>query len=87
MAPTLAGRPRTARQLSAARPALVASTLALAACRPDATSATLNLLLPEGVGRRVELVPRAAFAEYVEIPELRRELRVTLASYELSCDR
>jgi hypothetical protein len=47
----------------------------------------LDLVLPEGVGRRVELKPRAAFAEYVELPELRRELRVTLASYPLSCDR
>jgi hypothetical protein len=44
-------------------------------------------VLPEGVGRRVELAPRSAFAEYVELPELRRELRITLASYELGCER
>jgi hypothetical protein len=47
----------------------------------------VDLVLPEGTGRRVELKPRSAFAEYVELPELRRELRITLASYPLSCDR
>ena len=47
----------------------------------------MDLVLPEGVGRRAELKPRSAFAEYVELPELRRELRITLASYPLSCDR
>jgi hypothetical protein len=47
----------------------------------------VDLLIPDGVGHRVEFVPKTAFAEYVELPELRRELRVTLANYALSCDR
>jgi hypothetical protein len=60
--------------------------LALSACHGEDSGANIDLVLPEGVGRRVELKPRSAFAEYVELPELRRELRVTLASYPLSCD-
>ena len=61
--------------------------LAQSGCRGESASASVDLVLPEGVGRRVELVPRAAFAEYVELPELRRELRITLASYPLACDQ
>lgn len=65
----------------------MAALLALPGCRGEGSSSSLDLVLPEGVGRRVELKPRSAFAEYVELPELRRELRITLASYPLSCDR
>ncbi|HTQ05438.1 MAG TPA: hypothetical protein VMI54_16355 [Polyangiaceae bacterium] len=80
MALAASGRSRAARQLS------LLAFLAVA-CHDDAASSNLDLLLPDGVGRRVELVPKTAFAEYVELPELRRELRITLASYVLSCDR
>jgi hypothetical protein len=56
------------------------------ACQGESSATSVDLLLPDGVGRRVMLVPKTAFAEYVELPELRRELRITLASYALSCD-
>jgi len=86
---------RSARELALERPfqgsiirpaalGLVAAFL-VAACRGQQTTSSVDLVLPEGVGRRVELAPKAAFAEYVELPELRHELRVTLASYETSC--
>jgi len=60
--------------------------LGLLGCRNEPVGSNVDLLLPDGVGRRVELVPKTAFAEYIELPELRRELRITLASYPLSCD-
>jgi hypothetical protein len=82
MAPAATGRPRTARQL---RGASLGFACLLAACRSEPSRTTIDLVLPDGVGRRVELVPKSAFAEYVELPELRQELRITLASYELSC--
>jgi len=81
MAPAAAGRTRPTRQLIA----LTFALAGLAACRGEPSRSNINLVLPEGVGRRVELTPRSAFAEYVELPELRHELRVTLASYEVSC--
>jgi hypothetical protein len=73
------------RACSARELTLVA--LLLAGCRAESSMNNVDLLLPDGVGRRVELVPKTAFAEYLELPTLRRELRVTLASYDLSCDR
>lgn len=36
---------------------------------------------------RVTFRPTRAFAEYVELPQHRNELRITLASYEASCER
>ena len=71
-----------------ARPAreLTLLALLLLGCRAETSGSSVDLLLPDGVGRRVEFVPKTAFAEYLELPGLRRELRVTLASYELSCD-
>jgi hypothetical protein len=83
MALAASGRARSTRELT------LVTFLALVplACRGQAASSNVDLLLPDGVGRRVELVPKTAFAEYVELPELRHELRITLASYALSCDR
>lgn len=46
----------------------------------------LELTLPEDQGKRVELVVRSAFAEYVELPDLRNELRISLTDYETFCD-
>jgi hypothetical protein len=46
----------------------------------------LELTLPEDQGKRVEVVVRSAFAEYVELPDLRNELRISLTSYETFCD-
>lgn len=40
-----------------------------------------------GHGEPRQLVPVVAFAEYIELPGLRNELRLTLADYEASCER
>jgi hypothetical protein len=78
MAPAPSRRPFSARWL----------ILCLAlACRSDPAPANLDLVLPEGNGRRTSLAVRSAFAEYAELGELGRELRITLASYALSCER
>jgi hypothetical protein len=79
----LAPNPKRAARLNA----VVLAAALLAGCRGGGSGANVDLVLPEGVGTRVELTPRAAFAEYVELPELRRELRITLANYELGCER
>ena len=36
---------------------------------------------------RVSFSPESAFAEYIELPGLGHELRVTLASYSVSCEK
>lgn len=79
MAFAAARHPRSTREL-------IVFALLLLGCRDQNAGASVDLLIPDGVGRRVEFVPKTAFAEYVELPELRRELRITLANYELSCD-
>jgi hypothetical protein len=61
--------------------------LALAGCRNDPAPSSIDLVLPDGTGRRTPFEVRSSFAEYVELGELRRELRITLASYALSCER
>ena len=43
--------------------------------------------MPDGSGRTLELVPRSAYAEYVEVPDAANELRVTLATHDVSCER
>jgi hypothetical protein len=58
-----------------------------AACRGDPPKESIELVVPDGSGRTLELVPRSAFAEYVEVPEVTNELRVTLATHDLSCER
>jgi hypothetical protein len=70
----------------AARSARWLIGLAAFGCRTQNTPSTLDLALPDGSGQRTELAPRSAFAEYVELPDLRKELRITLASYALSCE-
>jgi hypothetical protein len=75
-----------ARRAYSTRELVVLFSLALSGCHGENAGSSLDLLIPDGVGHRVELVPRTAFAEYVELPELRRELRLTFASYALSCD-
>ena len=80
MASAAARRSRSTRRLT------FACSLLLYACRAENAGNGVDLLIPDGVGRRVEFVPKTAFAEYVELPELRRELRITLANYSLSCD-
>jgi hypothetical protein len=68
------------------RAALALVTLAVA-CRADNPKSTLELVVPDGSGRTFELAPRSAFAEYVEVPDIANELRVTLASHDVSCER
>jgi hypothetical protein len=58
-----------------------------AACRGDQPKESIELVVPDGSGRTYELVPRSAFAEYVEVPEVTNELRVTLATHDVSCER
>jgi hypothetical protein len=79
--------PAAPRSTRSTRELIFGLALVLLACHDDNAASTVDLLVPDGVGRRVEFVPKTAFAEYVELPELRRELRITLANYTLSCDR
>jgi hypothetical protein len=60
---------------------------ALAGCRSEPPPNSVDLVLPDGSGRRTPFEVRSAFAEYVDLGELRRELRITLASYAASCER
>jgi hypothetical protein len=55
-------------------------------CDKPAEIGVLELTLPEDQGKRTELVLRSGFAEYVELPDLRNELRIMLASDETFCD-
>ncbi len=56
-------------------------------CKSEKPKETIELVVPDGSGRTLELAPRSAFAEYVELPDSANELRVTLASHEVSCER
>lgn len=40
-----------------------------------------------GDGVQVKFRPRSAYAEYLELPGLRNELRVTVSSYPTTCER
>jgi len=61
--------------------------LALAGCRGEPAPSNVDLALPDGSGRRTPFEVRSAFAEYADLGELRRELRITLANYPASCER
>ena len=52
-------------------------------CDKPAELGVIELTLPEDQGKRVELGVRSSFAEYVELPDRRNELRITLTSYEV----
>lgn len=69
-------------------PPLLSSLLALITlgCDKPPELGVLELTLPEDQGKRVELVVRSGFAEYVELPDLRNELRISLTSYETFCE-
>jgi hypothetical protein len=69
---------------------LGAAALSLAlggACRSERQRDVLELVLPDGSGRTLSLAPRSAFAEYVEVPDATNELRITLATHDVSCER
>jgi hypothetical protein len=65
---------------------LLPLVLCLAACRAE-SHGNVSLVLgePDAEPRTFEV--RSAFAEYLVLPELRNELRITLASYESSCEK
>lgn len=58
---------------------------ALAGCRAK-PPAPVQLVAGPTSAERVDFVPRSAFAEYYELDGLRNEVRITLSSYESSCD-
>jgi hypothetical protein len=60
--------------------------LLLLGCRRDPAHQGLTVVVPELGARPRELELVSSFAEYVELPELRRELRLTFATYPLACD-
>jgi hypothetical protein len=55
-------------------------------CRRDPAHQNLTIVVPEVGARPREFEIVSSFAEYVELPELRRELRLTFATYPLACD-
>jgi hypothetical protein len=67
-----------------ARPFTPWLLFAVLSCRPDAGSAIQLELDRE---HKLEFVAETAFAEYVELSGDGRQLTITLASYEASCDR
>jgi hypothetical protein len=68
------------------RSGLCLAVLLLAGCRRDPAHQGLTVVVPEVGARPRELEIVSSFAEYVELPELRRELRLTFATYPLACD-
>lgn len=65
-------------------PALL--VLAAIGCRSEPPP-PIQLAVGSSDSERLEFTPRSAFAEYVELPGVKTELRITLASYEASCER
>jgi hypothetical protein len=65
---------------------LCLALLVLAGCRREPSHQSLTVVVPELGARPRELEIVSSFAEYVELPELRRELRLTFATYPLACD-
>ena len=71
--------------LIAARSAALALVLALGACHSHGSAPVYLVAGPEP-SDHVEFRPVASYAEYLVQPNKRRELRITLASYQASCD-
>lgn len=65
---------------------LIALACFLSACRTEAPT-PIQVVVGQAQSERAEFVPKAAFAEYIELAGLRNELRITLASYAASCER
>lgn len=53
----------------------------------DGAKSPVVLSVGNARDERVEFVPVASFAEYVELPGLGNELRITLAGYAASCEK
>lgn len=64
----------------------LALALSLARCKGDKQKDTVELVLPDGSGRTLELLARSSYVEYVEVPDSANELRLTLASHDVSCE-
>jgi hypothetical protein len=61
--------------------------LSVLALLPGCDSARLHdVTIVDGAGT-THLSTKTAFAEYVELPGVRNELRITLANYPVSCER
>ena len=56
---------------------------ALGCSKPQAPELRVDV----GPNDKKSFAPVSAFAEYVELPGIRNELRITLASYAASCDK
>ena len=65
---------------------IIGVAVAMAACRREDAS-TIQLSVGNGPSDRASFVPVTSFAEYVELPTKRNELRLTVAGYEASCER
>ncbi len=63
----------------------IATLLLAVSCR-DRTEPVIQLVMGSGSEQNLNLAPKTAFAEYVELPTQGDQLRVVLASYPLSCD-
>ena len=64
---------------------LVALELAPLGCRARGASAVYIVAGPDP-SEHVEFRPLSSYAEYLVLPGERRELKITLASYQASCD-
>jgi hypothetical protein len=71
--------------LNRARVCALGLALALSACRPH-RGAELYAIVGPNPEQHVEFSPLSSYAEYLVIPGVRRELKITLASYKASCD-
>jgi hypothetical protein len=66
---------------------VAAALLVVQGCRSDPPPPPIQLAFGVDPEDRAEFTPRSAIAEYLELPGAKNELRITLASYEASCDR
>lgn len=68
------------------RPASLLAVGAAASLLSCEASRVHDITIVEGADT-LHLQTKSAFAEYVELPGVQNELRITLASYELSCEQ
>lgn len=64
---------------------LLGLLLSASACRAE-SHGNVSLVLGSAKAEPKSFDVRSAFAEYLVLPDLRNELRITLASYEASCE-
>ncbi len=66
--------------------ALGGCSVVLVACR-SAGAPRIEIETGSGASSKVSFEPKSAFFEYLEVPGQRNELEITLASYQVSCER